>query len=37
LENIIPSIKPLLDKIKQTNFRISADIELQAYKDAKEI
>lgn len=37
LENIIPSIKPLLDKIKQTNFRISADIELQAYKEAKEI
>jgi len=37
LENIIPSIKPLLDKIKQTNFRISAEIELQAYKEAKEI
>ena len=37
LENIIPSIKPILDKIKQTNFRISADIELQAYKEAQEI
>ncbi|GEP52823.1 DUF3368 domain-containing protein [Flavobacterium noncentrifugens] len=37
LENIIPSIKPILDKIKQTNFRISAEIELQAYKEAKEI
>ena len=37
LENIIPSIKPLLEKIKQTNFRISAEVELQAYKEAKEI
>lgn len=37
LENIIPSVKPLLDKIKQTNFRISAEIELQAYKEAGEI
>ena len=37
LENIIPSIKPLLEKIKQTNFRISPEIELQAYKEAKEI
>jgi len=37
LENIIPSIKPLLEKIKQTNFRISPEIELQAYKEAREI
>lgn len=37
LENIIPSIKPFLEKIKQTNFRISAEIELQAYKEAREI
>ncbi len=37
LEKIIPSIKPLLEKIKQTNFRLSAEIELQAYKEANEI
>ncbi len=36
LKGIIPSIKPLLEKIKQTNFRLSADIELQALKEAKE-
>ena len=36
LKGIIPSIKPLLMKIKQTNFRLSADIELQALKEAKE-
>jgi hypothetical protein len=36
LLGIIPSIKPLLVKIKQTNFRISADIELQALIEAKE-
>jgi predicted nucleic acid-binding protein len=33
---LIPSIKPLLDKIRQTNFRISVDIELQALKEANE-
>ncbi len=37
LDNIIPSVKPLLDKIKETNFRISPELELQAYKEAKEI
>lgn len=37
LENIIPSIKPFLEKIKESNFRISAEIELQAYREAKEI
>ena len=37
LENIIPSIRPLLEKIKETNFRISPEIELRAYKEAKEI
>lgn len=37
IENIIPSVKPLLEKMKQTNFRISPEIELQAYKEAKEI
>ena len=37
LQNIIPSIKPIIEKIKQTNFRISAEIELQAYQEANEI
>jgi len=32
----IPSIKPFLEKIKQTDFRLSADIELQALKEAGE-
>ena len=32
----IPSIKPLLEKIKQTDFRLSAEIELQALKEASE-
>ena len=36
LKGIIPSIKPLLDKIKQTDFRLSEDIEIQAIKEAKE-
>jgi predicted nucleic acid-binding protein len=36
LNGIIPSIKPYLEKIKDTNFRISAEIELQALKEAKE-
>ena len=36
LKGIIPSIKPLLEKIKLTNFRLSADIELQALKEANE-
>lgn len=36
LSGIIPSIKPYLEKIKETNFRISAEIELQALKEAKE-
>lgn len=36
LNGIIPSIKPLLKKIKQTDFRLSIDIELQALKEAKE-
>jgi predicted nucleic acid-binding protein len=36
LLGLTPSIKPLLEKIKQTNFRISADIELQALREAKE-
>lgn len=36
LNGIIPSIKPLLEKIKETNFRISPEIELQALKEAGE-
>ncbi len=36
LTGVIPSIKPILEKIKQTNFRLSADIERQAFKEAKE-
>ena len=36
LKEIIPSIKPLLEKIKQTNFRLSDDIELQALREANE-
>ena len=36
LLGLIPSIKPLLGKIKQTNFRMSADIESQALSEAKE-
>jgi predicted nucleic acid-binding protein len=36
LKGIIKSIRPLLEKIKQTDFRLSNDIELQALKEAKE-
>ena len=36
LNGIILSIKPLLEKIKQTDFRLWAEIELQALKEAKE-
>jgi predicted nucleic acid-binding protein len=36
LTGLIPSIKPLLAKIKQTNFRITDDIEFQALSEAKE-
>lgn len=36
LKGIIPSIKPLLNKIKQTDFRISLELELQALKAANE-
>lgn len=36
LKGIIPSIKPLLEKIKQTDFRLSIEIELQALKEANE-
>ena len=33
---LIPSIKPMLDKIRQTDFRISMDIEIRALKEANE-
>lgn len=36
LNGTIPSIKPLLEKIKQTDFRLSAEIELQALTEANE-
>jgi len=32
----IPFVKPLLEKIKQTNFRLSLEIETQALKEAGE-
>lgn len=35
-KGIIDSIKPILEKIKGTNFRISADLELQALIQANE-
>jgi predicted nucleic acid-binding protein len=36
LSGIIPSIRPILEKIKQTNFRLSREIELQALRLANE-
>ena len=36
LTGLIPTIKPLLSKIRQTNFRISSDLELHALKEANE-
>lgn len=36
LLGIIPSIKPILQKIKDTDFRLSPEIELQALIEAKE-
>ena len=36
LIGIIPSIKPLIEKIKATNFRLTTDIETQALVAAKE-
>jgi predicted nucleic acid-binding protein len=37
LNGVIPSVKPLLQKIKQTNFRLSIDLEQYAIKEAGEI
>ena len=36
LNGVIPSIKPILEKIKETNFRITIDIEMQALKESGE-
>ncbi len=36
LNGTISSIKPILEKIKQTDFRLSAEIETQALKEADE-
>ncbi len=36
LGGIIPAIKPMLEKMKQTDFRLSAEIERQALKEAGE-
>lgn len=36
LKGIIPTIKPLLEKIKKTNFHLSVDIEIQALMQANE-
>jgi len=36
LNGVIPSIKPFLEKIKATDFRISFEIEIQALKEAGE-
>jgi predicted nucleic acid-binding protein len=37
LRGIIPSIKPLLEKIRDTNFRLTSEVELQALKLANEM
>jgi len=36
LNGVIPSVKPIIEKIKQTDFRLSAEIESQALKEADE-
>lgn len=36
LKGIIPSIKPILEKIKMTDFRISIELEILALREAKE-
>ena len=37
LKGIILSIKPFLEKLKQTDFRISVEIEMEALRQAKEL
>lgn len=36
LKGIVPSIRPIIDKMKQTDFQLSAEIELYALRQAKE-
>lgn len=36
LTGVIPSIKPILERIKQSDFRLTSDIEIQALKSANE-
>ena len=36
LKGIIPSIKPFVEKIKLTDFRLSIDVEIAALKEAQE-
>lgn len=36
LKGVIPSIKPLLSKIRATDFRLSVELELLALKEAGE-
>jgi len=36
LDGIIPSIKPILEKLKKTNFRLKEELEFQALKEAGE-
>jgi len=36
-KQIISSIKPIIEKIKQTNFHITVELELQALKEADEL
>lgn len=36
LNGIIPSIRPVLDQIRNTNFRLSAEIEVEALRQAGE-
>lgn len=36
LNGVIPSIKPLLSKIRSTDFRLSSELELLALKEAGE-
>lgn len=36
LNGIIPSIRPVLEKIKKADFRLSIEIEIQALKEANE-
>lgn len=36
LKGIVPSIRPIINKMKQTDFRLSDEIELHALRQAKE-